>query len=177
MTAIRETFERVAAEGLDRAEVDATLHQIELSRKHQTSGFGMSLGLGVGALPPCHRVHSHSLPLLIALARVFSLSLSLSISISCALCLLLKTLSPSLSLSCSFAAPLARSLCFLAATRVQFMLSKTRSSVLSRCLALSVPLTDHTDRSPIRPTRSDGRCLGTGSTAATRWRTSSWARS
>ena len=45
--AIHDTFRHVVENGLDRAEIDATLHQIELSRKHQTSGFGMSVGLGV----------------------------------------------------------------------------------------------------------------------------------
>lgn len=44
---ILETFREVAAAGFDPIDIDAVLHQIELAQKHQSSNFGLNLGMGL----------------------------------------------------------------------------------------------------------------------------------
>lgn len=54
---VEQTFQRLATEGVDMKHVDAVMHQIELSQKHQTSNFGLDLAASMlpswihGALP------------------------------------------------------------------------------------------------------------------------------
>lgn len=45
--AITATLVQVVAEGFDMEQVDAILHQVELSQKHQSSSFGLNLGMGL----------------------------------------------------------------------------------------------------------------------------------
>jgi len=44
---IKETFIKVASEGFEQERIDSLLHSIELSQKHQTSSFGLSMIMSV----------------------------------------------------------------------------------------------------------------------------------
>ncbi|XP_063689891.1 presequence protease, mitochondrial-like [Bolinopsis microptera] len=47
LQAIEEVWNEVVEEGCDEVQVAAILHQIEISKKHQTTSFGLNLGVGV----------------------------------------------------------------------------------------------------------------------------------